>query len=46
MGSELNSLNAKLKAAGIPAVAIPADLTPYRNSLQQGETADKDDNDP
>jgi hypothetical protein len=45
-GPELNSLNAKLRTAGIPAVAIPADLTPYRNSLQQGETADKDDNDP
>jgi hypothetical protein len=45
-GPELDALNAKLKAAGIPAVAIPSDLTPYRHSLQQGETADKDDNDP
>ncbi len=45
-GSALSTLNAKLSAAGIRSVAIPRDLTPYRNSLQVGETADKDDNEP
>ncbi|MEO8946760.1 MAG: glycoside hydrolase [Gemmatimonadaceae bacterium] len=45
-GPALSSLNARLKTAGMHIITIPADLTPYRTSLQQGETADKDDNDP
>ena len=45
-GSALSTLNARLSAAGVQNVAIPRDLTPYRSSLQVGETADKDDNEP
>ncbi|MEO7104520.1 MAG: glycoside hydrolase [Gemmatimonadaceae bacterium] len=45
-GSALSTLNARLSAAGIRNVSIPHDLTPYRSSLQVGETADKDDNEP
>jgi photosystem II stability/assembly factor-like uncharacterized protein len=45
-GSALDAVNRKLGVAGLSRVSIPADLTPYRTSLQRGETADKDDNDP
>ncbi|HEY5218960.1 MAG TPA: hypothetical protein VIJ16_04080, partial [Gemmatimonadaceae bacterium] len=45
-GPALTALNARLKSAGMPTITIPADLTIYRTSLQRGETADKDDNDP
>ncbi len=45
-GPALGALNAELKAAGMQVISIPADLTPFRNSLQRGESADKDDNDP
>jgi photosystem II stability/assembly factor-like uncharacterized protein len=44
--SALGALNIKLGAAGIPPVAIPSDLSPFRTSLQRGQTADKDGNDP
>ena len=45
-GAELDSLNRSLKSLGMHTITIPADLTPFRHSVQQGETADKDDNDP
>ncbi len=45
-GAELDSLNRSLKPLGMHTITIPADLTPFRHSVQQGETADKDDNDP
>jgi photosystem II stability/assembly factor-like uncharacterized protein len=45
-GPGLDALNARLEAAGVHGITIPSDLTPYRRSLQQGESADKDDNDP
>ncbi len=45
-GAALTALNTRLRASGSPQIAIPTDLTPYRTSLQRGETADKDDNDP
>jgi hypothetical protein len=45
-GPALNALNATLKTTGMHAISIPADLSAYRTTLQHGETADKDDNDP
>ena len=45
-GPVLDNLNSRLKAAGMQSITVPADLSMYRRSLQQGETADKDDNDP
>jgi photosystem II stability/assembly factor-like uncharacterized protein len=45
-GAALDSLNTKLTAAGTAHVAIPTDLSPYRSSLQRGEPADNDANEP
>jgi hypothetical protein len=45
-GAALDALNAKLTAAGIPQVTVPTDLSRYRNSLQRGEAADDDANEP
>ncbi|HEV2641771.1 MAG TPA: hypothetical protein VGT98_03655, partial [Candidatus Elarobacter sp.] len=45
-GAELVSLNARLKSAGMPAIVIPSDLSSYRRALQQGESADRDANEP
>lgn len=45
-GPQLEELNAKLRSAGMHEVMIPSDLTPYRNSVQRGETADRDDDKP
>ena len=45
-GPALGTLNKQLSATGIAHITIPSDLSAYRTSLQRGETADKDDNDP
>lgn len=44
--SALPALNARLKSAGFSPVLIPSDVSRYRRALQQGESADRDDNEP
>jgi photosystem II stability/assembly factor-like uncharacterized protein len=45
-GPALNALNDALKTAGLHAITVPPDLAPYRETLQRGETADKDREEP
>lgn len=45
-GTALDALNTRLTADGIPHITIPTDLSHYRNTLQRGQAADDDLNEP